>query len=53
MDQQTFERIKNEAIELILKKYFGENKKPNEKVAMREFLEELLDEIMKGESKGN
>ncbi|MFQ3573462.1 MAG: transposase [Thermodesulfovibrionales bacterium] len=49
MDQQTFEKIKNKAIESMLKKYFNDNLKADEKVAMRSFLEELLNEIMKGE----
>ncbi len=49
MDQKTFEMIKDKAIESILRKYFNDKMKPNEKVAMHRFLEELLDEIMKGE----
>lgn len=49
MDQKTFEMIKDKAIESILRKHFSDNMKPNEKVAMHRFLEELLNEIMKGE----
>lgn len=49
MEQKTFEMIKNKAIESILRKHFNEDMKPNEKIAMHSFLEELLDEIMKSE----
>jgi len=48
MDQETLERIKEKAIEEVLKKYFG-ILEPREKVAMHRLLEELLESIMKGE----
>lgn len=51
MDQETFERIKEEAIEEVLNKYFHGKQKPQDKVALHQFLEELLEEIMRGERK--
>jgi len=51
MDQETFDRIKEEAIEEVLKKYFKGSLNNQEKVAMHRLLEELLEEIMKGERK--
>ena len=48
MDQETLERIKEKAIEEVLKKYFR-ILEPREKVAMHRLLEELLESIMKGE----
>lgn len=49
MDRDTFEVIKDKAIEATLNKHLQGNLKTHEKVAMRQLLEELLDEIMKGE----
>jgi len=51
MDQETFDRIKEEAIEEVLKKHFKGRLNPQEKVAMHQLLEELLEAIMKGERK--
>ncbi len=51
MDQETFERIKEEAIEEVLKKHFKGKLNSQEKVAMLQFLEEMLEAIMKGERK--
>ncbi len=41
--------IKDKAIESILSKYLQEGIRPQEKIAIRQLLEELLDEIMKSE----
>jgi len=49
LERETFEMIKDKAIEATLNKHFHGSMKPHEKVAMRQLLEELLDEIMKGE----
>jgi putative transposase len=49
MDQETFNRIKEEAIEEVLKKHFKGGLNTQEKLAMSRLLEELLEEIMKGE----
>jgi hypothetical protein len=49
MDQETFNRIKDEAIEEVLKKHFKGGLNTHEKLAMSRLLEELLEEIMKGE----
>jgi len=48
MDKETFERIKEKAIEDVIKRHFG-TLEPREKFAMRRFLEEVLEGIMKGE----
>ena len=45
MDQETFDRIKEEAIEEVLKKHFKGSLKTQEKVAMHQLLEELLEAI--------
>jgi|YelNatPaOPRAMG01_1025707.scaffolds.fasta_scaffold103539_1 putative transposase len=49
MDRETFERIKEKAIEEVLQKNFKGSLKSQEKVAMHRLLEELLEGIMKGE----
>lgn len=47
MDQKTFGRIKEEAIEEVLKKHFG-TLEPQEKIALYRLLEDRLEWIMKG-----
>jgi len=42
MDQKTFDKIKEEAIEEVLKKHFKGSLNTKEKVAMHRLLEELL-----------
>ncbi len=49
MEEESFEKIKQKAIESTLNKYLSENIKTQERMALRRLLEELLDEIMKGE----
>ncbi len=49
MEESSFEKIKERAIEATLNKYLSENVKIQERIALQRLLEELLDEIMKGE----
>ena len=49
MDWETFEKIKNKAIETTASKLFNGSITYIEKVAMHQLLEELLNEIMKCE----
>ena len=46
MDKESFERIKDKAIESTLNKYPSEGIKTKERIALKRLLEELLDEIM-------
>ncbi len=49
MEEESFEKIKQKAIGATLNKYLSENIKTQERIALRRLLEDLLDEIMKGE----
>ena len=48
MDREPLESMKDESIEAVLNRYLQGEDIPK-KVAMRQLLEDLLDEIMKGE----
>lgn len=49
MEREIFERVKEKAIEEVLRKNFPGGLRAQEKVAMHRLLEELLEGIMKGE----
>ncbi len=51
MDQETFDRIKEEAIGEVLRNHFKGSLKTQEKVALHRLLEKFLEEIMKEERK--
>lgn len=49
MDTKTFNKIKEESIEKVIEKYLGHEADLNEKIAMKKFLEELLNQFMYSE----